>query len=55
MISIGICVASPPDANFDNMYRSADQALYKAKAAGKNVALLIQREDAQIFIPLRLP
>jgi serine protease Do len=26
-----------------------------AKAAGKNVALLIQREDAQIFIPLRLP
>jgi len=26
-----------------------------AKGAGKNVALLIQREDAQIFIPLRLP
>ena len=26
-----------------------------AKAAGKNVALLIQREEAQIFIPLRLP
>ena len=26
-----------------------------AGAAGKNVALLIQREDAQIFIPLRLP
>ena len=26
-----------------------------AKAAGKNVALLIQREDAQIFVPLRLP
>jgi serine protease Do len=26
-----------------------------AKAAGKNVALLVQREDAQIFIPLRLP
>jgi serine protease Do len=26
-----------------------------AKAAGKNVALLIQREDQQIFIPLRLP
>jgi serine protease Do len=24
-------------------------------AAGKNVALLIQREDAQIFVPLRLP
>ncbi|GAC1459707.1 MAG: DegQ family serine endoprotease [Steroidobacteraceae bacterium] len=26
-----------------------------AKAAGKTVALLVQREDAQIFIPLRLP
>ena len=26
-----------------------------AKSAGKNVALLVQREDAQIFIPLRLP
>ena len=26
-----------------------------AKSAGKNVALLIQREDAQIFVPLRLP
>jgi serine protease Do len=26
-----------------------------AKAAGKNVALLIQREDAQIFVPLRIP
>src|SRR3984893_1991177 len=26
-----------------------------AKSAGKSVALLIQREDAQIFVPLRLP
>jgi hypothetical protein len=26
-----------------------------ARLAGKNVALLIQREDAQIFVPLRLP
>jgi serine protease Do len=26
-----------------------------ARAAGKSVALLIQREDAQIFVPLRLP
>ncbi|HYL03718.1 MAG TPA: DegQ family serine endoprotease [Steroidobacteraceae bacterium] len=26
-----------------------------AKAAGRSVALLIQREDAQIFVPLRLP
>src|SRR5262249_6653172 len=27
----------------------------EAKTAGKNVALLIQREDAQIFVPLRIP
>jgi len=27
----------------------------EAKSSGKNVALLIQREDAQIFVPLRLP
>jgi serine protease Do len=26
-----------------------------ARSAGKNVALLIQREDAQIFVPLHLP
>ncbi|MGH8140495.1 MAG: DegQ family serine endoprotease [Steroidobacteraceae bacterium] len=27
----------------------------EAKSSGKNVALLIQREDAQIFVPLKLP
>jgi serine protease Do len=27
----------------------------EAKSSGKNVALLIQREDAQIFVPLRIP
>ena len=26
-----------------------------ARSAGKNVALLVQREDAQIFVPLKLP
>ena len=26
-----------------------------SKAAGKNVALLIQRDDAQIFVPLKIP
>lgn len=35
-VSIGICVASPLDADFEIMYRSADQALYSAKASGKN-------------------
>ena len=41
-VSIGICVASPPDANFEGMYRSADQALYKAKTAGKNRYVIFQ-------------
>jgi len=35
-VSIGICVATPPDAEFETMYRCADQALYRAKSAGKN-------------------
>lgn len=35
-VSIGICVASLPAANFETLYRSADEALYGAKSAGKN-------------------
>jgi serine protease Do len=35
--------------------RSVEELQEAAHAAGKNVALLIQREDAQIFVPLRLP
>jgi serine protease Do len=35
--------------------RTTEELQDAAKAAGKNVALLVQREDAQIFIPLRLP
>ena len=35
-VSIGICIAGLPDATFETMYRCADQALYRAKAAGKN-------------------
>jgi diguanylate cyclase (GGDEF)-like protein len=41
-VSIGICVARAPDANFENLYRSADQALYKAKTAGKNRYVIFQ-------------
>ena len=35
-VSIGICVATPAEADFEIMYRSADQALYSAKSSGKN-------------------
>ena len=35
--------------------RTVEELQEAAKLAGKNVALLIQREDAQIFVPLRLP
>jgi diguanylate cyclase (GGDEF)-like protein len=35
-VSIGICIARYPDVDFESMYRSADRALYKAKASGKN-------------------
>lgn len=35
-VSIGICVYNKPDADFELMYRQADEALYRAKASGKN-------------------
>lgn len=35
-VSIGICVAQHPHADFVAMYSNADEALYKAKADGKN-------------------
>jgi diguanylate cyclase (GGDEF)-like protein len=35
-LSIGICVAGPAQADFEFMYRSADEALYSAKNSGKN-------------------
>lgn len=35
-ISVGIRVESSAEMGFDEMYRRADEALYRAKAAGKN-------------------
>jgi len=35
-VSIGICVATGPDVSFETLYRQADEALYKAKTAGRN-------------------
>jgi diguanylate cyclase (GGDEF)-like protein len=35
-VSIGICVAERAEAEFEAMYRRADEALYRAKSAGRN-------------------
>ena len=35
-VSIGICVAMQAYADFEAMYRNADEALYKAKTSGRN-------------------
>src|SRR5688572_22102650 len=35
-VSIGICVSMGADTSFEVLYRRADEALYKAKAAGRN-------------------
>lgn len=35
-VSIGICVSAGADITFETMYRQADEALYKAKTAGRN-------------------
>jgi PleD family two-component response regulator len=35
-VSIGIDIAPLRDAAFEVMYRRADQALYRAKGAGRN-------------------
>ena len=35
-VSIGICVAPGGEASFEVLYRQADEALYKAKSAGRN-------------------
>ncbi|HEU4654964.1 MAG TPA: GGDEF domain-containing protein [Steroidobacteraceae bacterium] len=35
-VSIGICVSERSEAEFASMYRRADEALYRAKSAGRN-------------------
>jgi diguanylate cyclase (GGDEF)-like protein len=35
-VSIGICVYDQTKADFETMYRQADEALYRAKSSGKN-------------------
>jgi diguanylate cyclase (GGDEF)-like protein len=45
-VSIGICIATSPDPDFETMYRCADQALYSAKSAGKNRYVIFDRAYA---------
>jgi len=45
-VSIGICITTPPDVDFETMYRSADLALYNAKAAGKNRYVIFEPVEA---------
>ncbi|HMN46547.1 MAG TPA: GGDEF domain-containing protein [Povalibacter sp.] len=45
-VSIGICVASPPDVSFESMYRCADKALYRAKSTGRNRFVIHDPLDA---------
>jgi diguanylate cyclase (GGDEF)-like protein len=35
-VSIGICVSTGSETSFETLYRRADEALYKAKTAGRN-------------------
>jgi len=44
-VSIGICVASA-EANFESLYRRADEALYKAKTAGRNRFVIFDHVSA---------
>ena len=41
-VSIGICVYSKSDVEFEPMYRQADEALYRAKSSGKNRYVIYQ-------------
>ena len=45
-VSIGVCIAAHRDAEFDLMYRRADQALYRAKAAGRNRYVIFEPATA---------
>ena len=38
--SVGICQAARPGASYAQLYREADQALYRAKRQGRGMCVL---------------
>nr|WP_315260948.1 sensor domain-containing diguanylate cyclase [uncultured Duganella sp.] len=46
--SVGIAVTSPPPATAEEIMRAADQALYRAKAAGRNGFVISPVDDARV-------
>ena len=46
-VSIGIDIAPLNEAKFETMYRRADQALYKAKGAGRNRYVIAESDVGQ--------
>jgi diguanylate cyclase (GGDEF)-like protein len=45
-VSIGICTIAAGGASFEALYRWADEALYRAKSAGKNRFAFFRAQSA---------
>lgn len=48
-VSIGVAARGKSMPHFDQMLKAADQALYAAKAQGRNRALFAKQEKAEVF------
>lgn len=49
-VSIGICVYGKADADFETMYRQADEALYRAKSSGKNRYVIYEANSPDALV-----
>jgi len=49
-ISVGVAVATPSgNASKESLVQAADQALYRAKAAGRNIGFVARHDDAGVL------